>query len=246
MSDGAPIEALIFDMDGLLVDSELLAEGAMRRFLAAHGHEPRPEVHDRLLGRRVPEAIAIVAEAYALDLPQADLIRSYDDLRLEALRGNVRPMPGALEVVSFGQAAGLKLALASSGLRRHVDLSLAETGLAGKFLAEVTGDDVERGKPEPDLFLRAAEMIGARPAQCVVFEDAPAGVAAARAAGMRVVAVPNAHSRAMPFPVAPDVILPHLLAAIPWLEAHGVRAHNPASASANTDPNAGGRSTANE
>jgi beta-phosphoglucomutase-like phosphatase (HAD superfamily) len=109
-------------------------------------------------------------------------------------------------------------------LRDQVTLSLNEAGLRGMFEVEVTGDDVTRGKPAPDLFLKAAEGLGVDPADCVVFEDAPAGIAAAVNAGMRAVAVPNSHSRAMSFPVEPEAVLDSLRDAIPWLEQHGVRA----------------------
>jgi HAD superfamily hydrolase (TIGR01509 family) len=209
-------------MDGLLVDSEPLSEAAMSDFLRRYGHEPRAEVAAQLLGRRLPEALAIVREAYELSLPIDELIAVYGELRLAALRGNVRPMPGAAEIIAFGRAAGLRLALATSGHRTHADLSLGETGLAGLFDAEATGDDVARGKPAPDLFLLAAGRVGVEPAACVVFEDAPLGVAAAVAAGTRAVAVPNAKSREMPFPVVPEATLPDLTAGIAWLREQGV------------------------
>jgi HAD superfamily hydrolase (TIGR01509 family) len=209
-------------MDGLLVDSEPLAEAAMTAFLRRYGHEPRAEVGAQLLGRRVPEALAIVREAYELALPIEELVAIYGEMRMAALRGNVRPMPGAAEIIAFGRASGLRLALATSGHRTHADLSLGETGLAGLFDAEATGDDVQRGKPAPDLFLLAAERVGIEPAACVVFEDAPLGVAAAVAAGTRAVAVPNAKSREMPFPVAPEVSLSDLTAGIAWLREQGV------------------------
>jgi HAD superfamily hydrolase (TIGR01509 family) len=215
---------LIFDMDGLLVDSEPLSEAAMTAFLRRYGHEPRAEVAGQLLGRRLPEAVAIVREAYQLDIPVEEMIAVYGEMRLAALRGNVLPMPGAAEIIAFGRAAGLRLALATSGHRTHADVSLGETGLAGLFDAEATGDDVKRGKPAPDLFLLAAARVGVAPAACVVFEDAPLGVAAAVAAGTRAVAVPNAKSRGIPFPVAPEASLPDLTAGIAWLQMQGVRA----------------------
>jgi HAD superfamily hydrolase (TIGR01509 family) len=218
----APIKALIFDMDGLLVDSEPLAEVAMVDFLRRYGHERRAEVMGKLLGRRLPEAVAIVAEAYELPGPVDALILEYDTMRLDALRGRIQPMPGAHEIIAFAKQAGLKLALATSGQRSHADVSLAETGLAGSFAAEATGDDVERGKPAPDLFLLAAKRIGVEPARCVVLEDAPPGIAAADAAGMRSICVPNVKSKRLPFPVVPTVTVPDLAAAIPWLKAHGV------------------------
>jgi HAD superfamily hydrolase (TIGR01509 family) len=220
--DGLPIEALIFDLDGLLVDSEPLAEVAMIEFLQRYGQVRRAEVMGKLLGRRLPEAIAIVADAYELPEPVENLVREYDEMRLEALRGRVQPMPGARQIIEFGKQAGLKMALATSGLRSHADVSLGETGLAGNFDAEATGDDVTRGKPEPDLFLLAAERIGVEPARCVVFEDAPPGVAAATAAGMRSICIPNATSQILDFPVAPTVVFPDLTAAIPWLQSQGV------------------------
>jgi HAD superfamily hydrolase (TIGR01509 family) len=219
---GRMIEALIFDMDGLLIDSEPLAAKAMDAFLAGYGLERRAEVHDRLLGRRLPEAIAIVRDAYAMQHPLDQLIAQYGELRVATLRGALVPMPGARELIAFGREAGLKHALATSGMRAHATISLGETGLTGLFDAEVTGDEVEHGKPAPDLFLAAAAKIGVPPERCVVFEDAPNGVAAAKAAGMRVAAVPNANSAGMPFPVAPDAFLASLLDAPAWLRTLGV------------------------
>jgi HAD superfamily hydrolase (TIGR01509 family) len=220
--DQVQIRALIFDMDGLLVDTETLAYGAMDAFLAKLAVERRQDIHDQMLGRRVPEAMAIVKEGYGLPHPVEDLIADYTILRRDALVGNVKPMPGAAEAVQFGHDAGLKVGLASSGLRDQVTLSLNEAGLRGMFEVEVTGDDVTRGKPAPDLFLKAAQGLGVDPANCVVFEDAPAGIAAAVNAGMRAVAVPNSHSKAMRFPVEPEAVLGSLHDAIPWLEQHGV------------------------
>lgn len=218
----APIRALILDMDGLLIDSEPVAEEALVRFLRRHGHEIRPGTMEQILGRRLPEAVAIVAEAYALPVPVDELARTYDELRLAALRGNLRPMPGAAALLAFARAAGLRLALATSSGRAHADLSLAETELAGLFDAEATGDEVARGKPQPDIFLLAAERLGVPPAACVVLEDAPAGIAAAAAAGMRRLWVPNANTRGLALPVAADATLPDLEAAVPWLRARGV------------------------
>lgn len=211
------IRALVFDMDGLLVDSEGLAAMALERFLAEHGRTMVPGTMERTLGRRLPEAMAVIAEDYELagDLP--DLVAAYDHLRLEALRGNVRPMPGAPEIVRWARDRGLKIALATSSLRTHADLSLTEAGLAGLFDAEATGAEVERGKPEPDIFLLAAERLGVEPAACAVLEDAPAGLAAAAAAGMVPVWVPNANTRDLSSPVEVAVRCDDLFAARDWL-----------------------------
>ena len=101
-------------------------------------------------------------------------------------------------------------------------VSLAEAALQGRFDVEVTGDDVQFGKPAPDLFLLAAERLGVPPQSCVVFEDAPAGLEAAARAGMRRVWVPNAHTRHLAAPVTVDARLESLAGAIDWLKAQGV------------------------
>jgi HAD superfamily hydrolase (TIGR01509 family) len=226
-NDVAPIRALIFDMDGLLVDSEPVTELAMTQFLRLHGREIRPDTMASALGRRPAETVALLAEMYELSVAPAELLRTFDELRLAALRGNLHPMPGAASLLTFARSKGLALGLATSSLRTHADLSLAETSLAGLFDAEATGDEVAHGKPAPDIFLLVAERLGVPAAASVVFEDAPAGVAAANAAGMRCVCVPNAMTRALPFSVAPDIVLPDLAAAVTWLESSALEAQSP-------------------
>lgn len=222
VSDRSTITALIFDMDGLLVDSEPLSAEAMRRFLLSHGHEMRPATLDAALGRRLPEAIAAVAEVYALSHPLDELIAGFDAMRLEALRGNIVAMPGALAVLDWAERHHLSRALATSSARPHAEVALAEAGLAGSFDVEVTGDEVDRGKPAPDLFLLAAERLGAEPASCLVFEDAPAGLEAAARAGMRRVWVPNAQTRHLASPVSVDATLGSLLEAPALLRGWGI------------------------
>ena len=212
------LQAAIFDMDGLLVDTEQLAAQAMDAFLVRHGLERRQEIHEQMLGRRILEAMEIIRLGYKLDDPIEEMALVYAEMRREALVGKVKAMPGAREAVAYAREIGLRVAVASSGVRDHVDLSLGEAGLDGMFDAVVTGDDVDRGKPEPDLFLLAAERLGVEPERCAVFEDAPAGVQAAVAAGMRAVAVPNEHSRELAFPARPEIVLSSLHDAIGWLD----------------------------
>lgn len=213
-----PIRALILDMDGLLVDTEHLAGMALERFLAGYGRQMVPGTMEQTLGRRLPEAIALVAELYALEPPLVDLIEEYDVLRLDALRGNVRPMPGATELLVWARAAELPMALATSSRRAHAALSLREAELAGFFAAEVTGDEVMHGKPDPEIFLTAAERLGISPRSCVVLEDAPAGLAAAVAGGMRCLWVPNDKTRGLEARVPFDARFADLLQARAWIE----------------------------
>lgn len=214
-----PVRALVLDMDGLLVNSEPLADAAMVEFVRRHGRTADPDYGPLLLGRRLPDAVALLTGWYGLPGPLDDLVAEFDALRTEMIIGNLTPMPGATELVAFARDHGLHLALATSNRRHQATISLEETGLAGQFDVEVTGDDVARGKPFPDIFLAAARGVEMRPEECVVFEDAPAGVEAAAAAGMRCVFVPSGYSIDAPLTVAPTVRFGTLVDAIPWLEA---------------------------
>ena len=217
MNQSQPVRALIFDMDGLLVDSEGLAAVAMDRLLDDYQVARVPSVHAKLLGRRLVEALAIVREDYGMEEDVEILIARYSDLRIEALRGAVLPMPGAADIIARARLAGLLIGLATSGLRIHADISLQETDLAGSFDSETTGDEVTRGKPAPDLFLLAAERLGIEPADAIVLEDSPLGVEAAKAAGMRAIAVLGHPGREAVFPVAPDIVVENLDQAADWL-----------------------------
>jgi HAD superfamily hydrolase (TIGR01509 family) len=217
-----PIAALVLDMDGLLVDSETASGEALRLFLDGHGHEMLPNTLEGALGRRLPEAMEVVAAAYDLPGPLDEHVVAFDAMRLEALRGNVVAMAGAVELLDWAAAKGLPRALATSSSRGQAEVALTEAALMGRFEVEVTGDEVQFGKPEPDLFLLAAERLGVAPQSCIVFEDAPAGLEAAARAGMRRVWVPNAHTRHLAAPVEVDARLESLADAINWLESQGV------------------------
>ncbi|MEJ7762127.1 MAG: HAD family phosphatase [Thermomicrobiales bacterium] len=222
MTRPAAIEALIFDMDGTLVDSEPFAARAWADWLGQHGHTLRDEVLGQMYGLRLLEGAAVIRREYGIVLPVEEIAHAQDSLRIAALRGNLKPLPGADVVLAAGRAAGLRLALATSSLRHHADLSLAETAMAGLFDAEVTGEEVERGKPAPDIFLLAAERLGASPSACVVFEDSPAGVTAALAATMRCLWIPGPAHAALDLDPPPTARLENLGEAIAWLAGAGV------------------------
>ena len=219
------IQALIFDMDGLLVDSEPLTHLALVALLGQHDcviNWDDSELNTRIMGRRIPEILAILDEICGITAPAEELNENLEALRVDTLRGRLQSCPGAKELLDFAAEAGLRPALATSGRRSYVDAVLAETRFTGRFAVEVTGENVIRGKPDPETYLLAASRLGVLPERCVVLEDAPNGVAAAVAAGMRAVAVPNVFTRELPFPAPPEVVLPDLHAVIPWLRDQGV------------------------
>jgi beta-phosphoglucomutase-like phosphatase (HAD superfamily) len=211
--------ALIFDMDGLLIDSEPVSERALDEFLGRRRLDLDPDLNGLLLGKRLPDAILIIKDWYDLDGELADLLTELSETRINALRRGIPVMDGAIDILEWAQNVGMPRALATSSRRSHADVALEVTGLKGFFTIEVTGDNVQHGKPAPDLFLLAASRLGVEPAACLVFEDAPAGVAAARAAGMQVIWVPNAHTRGLEMPAEPDHTVASLFEPLAWLEA---------------------------
>ena len=184
---------IIFDLDGVLLDTEPLYTKAIARIAARFGKVYDWSVKAECIGRGTLEAAAIIVEALALPMSPAALVRERDQI-LMGLFASARPMPGA-ELFSRALAArGARLAIATSTESSLFAVKAAphRTWLS-IFQAVVCGDDrrVARPKPAPDIFLAAAAALGASPADCVVLEDSPFGVAGARAAGMRVIALPD-------------------------------------------------------
>ncbi len=186
------IQAVLFDFDGLLADSEPLQKAAWRAYLRRHGHELEDDLIDRMFGLRLLESAALVRQDLDLAPSIEEIMADRDAIFLDSVPGALRAMPGAARAVATARALDLKTALATSGHRRYIELALRELDLGAAFDAVVTGDSVPRGKPSPDIFLRAARLLDVPAAACVVVEDAPHGIAAAKAAGMIAVAIPNA------------------------------------------------------
>jgi len=182
-----PLRGILFDMDGVLVDSEpFICEAAMRMFERTYGQVVRREDFAPFVGAGEDRFIGGVAERYgiALSMPR-DKFRTYE-IYLELIRGRLDPLPGAVDFVRAVKARGLKSAVATRADRVKMEGNLREIRLSpGDFDAIVTGDDVARKKPDPEIFLLAARRLDLPPAECLVIEDAPNGIAAAKAAGCR-------------------------------------------------------------
>jgi HAD superfamily hydrolase (TIGR01509 family) len=184
--------AVLFDLDGLLADTEGLHERSWRAVLGAHDIEVTDEeyrahwiragrtIDDLLRDRGLPhDPERLRQEKFAWYLARTDELRA---------------MPGAVELVR-GLRGRTPVAIASSSWRNVADAALAKLGVAGCFDVVATFETVPRPKPAPDVFLHAARELGVEPSRCVVLEDAEKGVVAAHAAGMKCVAVPNEHTR---------------------------------------------------
>ncbi len=188
----SPSFALIFDMDGVLVDSEPLTIRAYVQAASEFGVGLDPQEY---VQRVVIEGwlIRSLFEARGGDPAEwKALFRRKTEIYSGLVESELHTMPGAVELLTELKSHGVPCAVATSASRVTMDLVLEARGLARYFDAAVTLDDVEKQKPDPEAFLKAAELLGMPPERCIVIEDAPKGIAAARAAGMRSVIVPNA------------------------------------------------------
>ena len=197
--------AAIFDMDGLLVDSEPGWKQAEREVFGSVG----VEITDDMASATAPLTTREVTEYWYRFRPWSG--RSLEDVEAsvvarvgELIREHPRALPGVRDALEVCADLGWRVALASNSPKTLCRLVLAELGIDGFFHAVVSADDVERGKPDPAIYRHAARLLGFAPRECLVFEDSPGGVRAACAAGMSVIAIATA-----PVAFAPDA-LPHL------------------------------------
>ena len=181
----AGYKGILFDMDGVLVDSEPLFHKAVNIVVARCGAAPITEAENNrhLLGTTVSETWAQVKRLREIPQTPAELLAAYTGVVKEVLRSDLTPRPGVRALIAEAQRRGLPIAVASSSLREWVNLKLSVIGLTDAFPVALGGDDVANGKPAPDIYIRAARLLGLEAADCVAIEDSPIGLAAASASG---------------------------------------------------------------
>lgn len=185
----APIRGLIFDMDGTIVDNMRFHDDAWEAWHAKYALPfDRPSFFGRTAGRTNPE---IIGELFP-DLPRDEIVArgmEKEALYVELYRPHVRSVAGLVELMARAEAAAVPMAVGTAAPNDNIAVVLDTLGLRPRFRTIVSPSQGFRGKPHPDMFLAAAERMGVAPAECVVFEDAPLGIEAARRAGMRAVAM---------------------------------------------------------
>jgi HAD superfamily hydrolase (TIGR01509 family) len=185
------IDAVLFDLDGILLDSEEVWDEVRERYVRERGGRYDAEVQRAMMGMSSVEWSGYLHEQAGVPEEPAEIDAEVVRRMLAAYRERLPLIPGAVEAVRR-IAARWPLGLASSSNRPLIDAALAESGLAPLFRATVSSEEVPHGKPAPDVYLEAARRLGVDAARCGAVEDSHSGIRAARAAGMWVVAIPNA------------------------------------------------------
>ncbi|HVM25703.1 MAG TPA: HAD family phosphatase [Candidatus Limnocylindrales bacterium] len=185
--------AVIFDMDGLLLDTETLWHEAETELFAQHGAEFTWDDKMAVIGTNYAFTANYFADRLGLGREEGPaLVNEMTRLMHERVRRQVDARPGAIELVErLRRLDGIGLGLASNSPRFLVDDALATAGLTDAFEVTVSSDDVEHSKPAPDIYLLACERLGVDPADALALEDSPSGIAAAKAAGLTCIAVPQ-------------------------------------------------------
>lgn len=202
-------KAVIFDVDGLMIDTEKLHSEAHEAVIREYGKVPVTNdfgiVH--IIGKSIYENSEIIRRKYNID---ADAKTLEEKKHLEYLRilkhKKIAPLPGVKKLYALLKKAGIKVALGTGGTKRALPLILENIGMPDSFEVIVALEDVKRGKPTPDVYLEVAKRLGVEPKFCVVLEDSQSGVEAAKNAGMKVIAVPNSYTKHQDFSKADKII----------------------------------------
>jgi beta-phosphoglucomutase-like phosphatase (HAD superfamily) len=203
------IAAILFDMDGVLMDSEPLHLRATQLTLGDRARSYTERDNRAFFGATDTEMFRILRILFDLDTSTDELVRRKRDHLISIVRTEGRGLPGVPDIPLGFREAGLRLGLVSASARPVIDVILEVVGLGGVFHTVVSGDEVARGKPAPDGYLMASRRLAVEPERCFVVEDTRNGVLAAKAAGMAVAAVPGPSTAHEDFSPA-DLVLPSL------------------------------------
>jgi HAD superfamily hydrolase (TIGR01509 family) len=203
------IRAVVFDLDGLMFDTEALFFRVSSDMLAVRGKTFTPEIMRTMMGRRAADAGHALKTMTGLDEPLEDLLAEVRQRFYAEMDTAVHPTPGLFALLDRLARKSLPLAVATSSRRAYAERLLSQHRLSDRFRFVLAAEDVSRGKPDPEIYVKVVQRFGTPPRSVMILEDSPAGVAAGRFAGALVVGVPHEHSPALALQAA-DLIVPRL------------------------------------
>jgi len=193
------IKAVIFDLDGVLADTEHMSSQADDTVLARHGIWLTEEEKIRAYGRRMEEIFGDVIRDRGLRIDVSKLVGEKDSTFEELIKGSLKPMQGAGKILAALKKTGLKIGLATSSGSKKMENTLNELSISGYFDVMSSGDHVQKGKPHPEVYIKTAKKLGVEPAECIVVEDSEFGIMSAKAAGMMCIAIKSPNTRGQDF-----------------------------------------------
>lgn len=202
----ARIRAIAFDLDGLMFNTEHVFALAAGHMLTARGLEMPPDLLRRMMGRRPPEAMRVMRELCGLTGSLDELHAESHQVFTELLDDNLQTMPGLFELLDMLESRSIPKGVATSSPRDYQIEIMDRFDLLPRFVFALTAEDVQIGKPHPEIYLSAADRHGVSPAELLVFEDSEAGTNAGSAAGAFVISVPHEHSQSHNFENAGRVV----------------------------------------
>lgn len=220
-NNGEPVQirAVVFDLDGLMFNTEDVFNASGRELLRRRGHEMTPVLLSQMMGRRAEESFGILIETLGLKETIPELLAESQQIFDGLLDSILAPMPGLFELLDRIERANLPKGVATSSGRNYLNKLLTRFELLDRFPMTLTAEDVTLGKPHPEIYTSAAERLEVEPGEMLVLEDSEAGTRAASAAGAVAVSIPHEHSRAQDFSVAhyvaESLVDPYVLNLIP-------------------------------
>ena len=196
------IKAAIFDMDGLMFDTESLFSEVQHKIAQKRGKKFTNSTKYKMMGQKAIDAIAIMLNDLEIEENPEDVFQEQNKDYLELIRTKADPMPGLFHLLDLLDAKGIRKAVATSSLREWVDILFNRFDLYKRFELVITGDMVSKGKPDPEIYLKAVNLLKLKPEECVVIEDGLNGVKSGKAAGCCVAAVPSYFTKDQDFSVA--------------------------------------------